>query len=418
MIAPSESNRVSTVKRHCASVIAAAAVVTIAVSCDLSVSNPGPVQDSYLDQETAHAALVAGMGRALAGALNYVSFTGAAISREIAPAGGQNTFGITARQQGGILDPGIDETNDHWKFAQQARWVAEDGVRRMRSALGDRFKSSPLAAQALAYVGFSNRLLGENMCVAIFDGGPALPRSEYFRRADTAFTEAIAVAGTANDATTLNAARAGRAAVRIWLNDWAGAASDARLVPSKFSFQEHYSAVELDQYNRIYWANANQPFRRHTVYGTFYENYYLTTKDPRTPWQKNPAILLGTLPVPWYFQTKFDKRESPIDLATGREMRLIVAEATLRGGDWVSALDMINTLRAETGVPPWTASTEAEAWTALKRERGIELWLEGRRLGDVDRWLTDKSPGQAEDMTGRSRCFPVGQTESDTNPNL
>jgi hypothetical protein len=59
-----------------------------------------------------------------------------------------------------------------------------------------------------------------------------------------------------------------------------------------------------------------------------------------------------------------------------------------------------------------------EAWTALKRERGIELWLEGRRLGDLRRWLAAGAPGEAEDMSGRDTCFPIGTTELDTNPNV
>lgn len=37
--------------------------------------------------------------------------------------------------------------------------------------------------------------------------------------------------------------------------------------------------------------------------------------------------------------------------------------------------------------------TLAEAWTALKRERGIELWLESRRLNDYRRWVALNRPG-------------------------
>src|SRR4026207_2503743 len=115
-------------------------------------------------------------------------------------------------------------------------------------------------------------------------------------------------------------ARGGRAAPRVWLGDWAGAVSDASLVPIGFVYQAHYSAIELDQYNRIYWANANQPYRNHSVIGTFVELYYQASGDPRTPWKKNPAIPNGNTNVPWYFETKFDRRDSPINLASGREM--------------------------------------------------------------------------------------------------
>ena len=54
----------------------------------------------------------------------------------------------------------------------------------------------------------------------------------------------------------------------------------------------------------------------------------------------------------------------------------------------------------------------------LGRERGIELWLEGRRLGDLYRLKTGGVPGQFDDMTGRDLCYPIGLTEMNSNPNL
>ena len=153
--------------------------------------------------------------------------------------------------------------------------------------------------------------------------------------------------------------------------------------------------------------------------GTFYDEYYRSTSDPRTPWRTNPAIPTGTITtVPWLFQVKFDRRESPINLVTASEMRLIVAESMLRAGSWQAALAEINGLRAAAGVPSWNAASATEAWVALKRERGIVLWLEGRRLGDLHRWLADQSPGAVEDMAGRDTCFPIGQNELDSNANL
>jgi hypothetical protein len=325
---------------------------------------------------------------------------------------------VSQKQRTGLLDPALEETNDHWRFAQQARWVSEDGVRRMRETLGANFSKSSLAAQALVHAGFSERLLGENMCVAIIDGGPREDRSKYFTLAEADFTEAIAVANAAGNVALERAARAGRASVRVWLNDWTGAAADARLVPTGFVYQAIYSSLEQAQYNRVYWANGNQPNRAHSVVGTFYESYYTTTKDPRTPWSINPAFPRGPANVLWYFQTKFDKTSSPMNLVSAREMKLIIAESLLRSGDWPGALAEINALRASVGVPAWPASNVAEAWTALGRERGIELWLEGRRLGDLYRWQTGKVPGTFDDMTGRDMCFPVGVSETTTNPNL
>ena len=400
--------------------IAGALVIASVAGCDLSVTNPGPVNDSTLDDAAANDAIVNGMGRSLSSALGYIAYTSGIISREIVASGSNNValYGVSLKQRAGLLNPGLEETNDHWRFAQQARWIAEDGIRRMRTSLGADFSKSPLAAQALVHAGFAERLLGENMCVGVIDGGPAEPRMVYFARAEAEFSEAMAIASAAGNASLEPAARAGRASVRVWLDDWTGAAADARQVPAGFSYQAVYSSLELAQYNRIYWANANQPNRSHSVVGTFYESYYKSTGDPRTPWSTNPAFPRGPANVLWYFQTKYDRTSSPINLVTWREMRLIVAESLLRSGDWQGAMSEINSLRADVRVAPWPASSLADAWTALGRERGIELWLEGRRLGDLFRWQAAKVPGTFDDMTGRDTCFPVGVSELDTNHNL
>jgi hypothetical protein len=40
------------------------------------------------------------------------------------------------------------------------------------------------------------------------------------------------------------------------------------------------------------------------------------------------------------------------------------------------------------------------------------------RLGDLRRWAAEGTPGQVEDMTGRDLCFPIGESELQTNQNL
>jgi hypothetical protein len=70
-------------------------------------------------------------------------------------------------------------------------------------------------------------------------------------------------------------------------------------------------------------------------------------------------------------------------------------------------------------IPLATATSLTEAWTALKRERAVELWLESRRLGDLWRWVEAGTPGEMEDVSDRIRlCFPVATSELQTNPNI
>jgi hypothetical protein len=392
-------------------------LVVLAVACQDAITDVGNLEDDALDNTQALEPLLNGMGRELSSALGLVAFTGAAVGREVVGSGSQFMgFGITLSQRNGILDP--VEADEHWSHAQRARWVAEDGVRRMRAVLGDDFATSELAARALLHVGFANRLLGENMCLAVIDGGAPQPREKSFERAVEAFDEALEIADRIGNADLATAARAGRASTRVGLGDWTGARTDAEGVPIDFEYGARYSDHELEQYNRIYWATAGQPNRSLSVWNTFYEEYYRESGDPRTAWRIDPDHPEGEPGVPFYIQQKYTGRDSPIHLVSGREMRLIVAESRLVAGSFQSAVDAINEVRLLAGVEPRVVDSLEEAWSALKRERGIELWLEGRRLGDLSRWISQGVPGEAEDMSGRDTCFPIGTTEIDTNPNI
>lgn len=417
----SRGDRKMNMRRHPAGI---AALALLAGSCDLSVSNPGPVQDEFLNDPGAHEALVAGVSLNLSEGLNMIGFFGSEAAKEYTQGGRIHPTKLPV-DPGQLTVDGIP--NNAWNTSQQARWVAEDGVRRLEEALGEAFNSSPLGAKALLYAGYANRILGENMCEAVIDGGAPQPITTQLERADDFFTEALAVATAAGDAQVATAARAGRASVRLLLHDDPGATEDAGQVVDDFVFQAEFSIGSEGQYNFIYWVNANEPYRAHSVWNTFYDDYYTTTGDPRVSWGTDPEQPTAEFAwVPWHFQTKFAKRDAPINLSSGREMRLIEAEVLLRAGDWPRAMGIINDLRATVvsdidGQPlaPWPATNLAEAWTALKRERGIELWLESRRLGDLRRWVAEDTPGEMEDVSDRIRlCFPIANSERQTNPNV
>lgn len=399
-------------------------------SCTLEATNPGPIQAAALDAPGALNALVAGSGRDLSEALNWVAYTGGAVAREIFPGGSTGAFGISVQNQAGKLSD--DDGNNFWNFSQRARWTAEDAVARGKVIVAatptTAFRNS--LAQAHIWAGFANRLLGENFCQGVINGGAPGPSTVYLERAEANFTDAITVA-TANSNTTLaQIATAGRASVRLVRGNLAGAVTDAATVPNTFAYRMPYYQNELDQYNRIFWASANQPYRAHTVWNTYIETHRRTTRDPRVPYDSSLTVLVGDAAVGtlgrvrWFFQTKYPVLTSNINLVTGFEMRLIEAEAKLVDGDIPAALAIINARRAALAVatlPPVTATTAAEAWAALKRERGIELWLEGRRLGDLRRWATLNRPGALdpkEEIPGRDLCFNTPLSEKETNPNF
>jgi hypothetical protein len=394
-------------------------------ACDLTVANPGPVQDEFLNDAGAHPAVVAGIELSLIQGINMVAFFGSEAAKEYTQGG--RIHPIKLPPNPGQLDHDQELPNNAWNDAHRARWVAEDGVRRLRESLASDFGSSALAAQALLYSGYANRLLGENMCEAVVDGSAVQPRTVHLETAETYFTEAMSVASSASRADLATAAQAGRASVRLFTGNDAGALQDAMSVPLDFEFQAQFGPTPETQSNWIHYISSNQPFRAHSVWATFYEDYYRSVGDPRTPWGENAAVPAAEFSnVPWYFQLKYPDLTSPMNLSTGREMVLIQAEVALRSGSWQQALDLVNGLRqslvsdhTDDALPAWTAANATEAWTALKRERGIELWLETRRLGDLWRWVENDVPGDMEDVSDRIRlCFPVATSEIQTNPNI
>lgn len=410
-------------------------------ACDyFDVTNPGPVHDGELDNLAAHEAVVAGSARALSDALNNVAYTTAAITRELFPAGSTSSFGITPRQQQGIL--AYDDEHTGWFSHHQARFIAEHGFERFETTLaaeGKTIDDYELGGRIALWAGYANRLLGENWCQVTIDGSAAIPSREILKRAAAWFTTAAQIGERVNQADAkkatdlIQAAYAGRASVRVGLNEWPGAVADAGKVGTSFKFVMDYSNTELDQHNRIYWAGAGTPYRAHTVWRTVNEQYYKDTGDPRVAWidtnRTGDAAVMDLGRVPHFQQRKHPDRASDINLSSGREMRLIEAEAKLIGEDWSGALTIINSLRTAAEAPLVSATNITETWTLLKRERGIELWLEGRRMHDLRRWKASNTPGALDPLEDpsnqvtkllpeQSLCYDIPKSERETNPNV
>lgn len=411
--------------------VLAIALVGLA-ACDFKVTNPGPTLDKYLSDSVAIRAQVNSIGYTLGDGLNYLALQGAVAARELFPTGTSGQFGIEPRNWVGFLV--TEEQGTVWNTLQQARWLGDQVVTRMRGILGEAaFAKHPLAAEALVWRGFAYRVLGENMCFSVIDGGPLNPAAEDVQRAESTFTAALAVATAANSAKLVSASYAGRAQARMLQGNWDGAKADAAIVPTSFTYQmPYYGTGDAPGYNRVYWSATTEGlYKSHSTWKTWYANLYDTSSDPRLKYTKTTLVGAGIFPpvgkVPWWPQAKYANRAAGINLASGREMRLIEAEAALRAGDITTAIARINALRTLSNAPLVTApSAINDAWTLLKRERGIELWLEGRRIGDFRRWIATGTPGQldpletlgtASYLEGQGTCFPLSQNEIDTNPN-
>lgn len=425
-------------------VASSVAIVFAFASCDFDVSNPGPVEDSFLNIEAAHDAIVNGAARAFSSALGTdggnFAMCGAVIAREWFPSGQTGSFACAVQEFRNQLTPDVAGVVNR---GQLARWTAEQAVARIKESRGNRFSAYALAAPVLLYSGYANRLLGEHVCETVIDGSAKQSFLVHFERAEAAFTEALAVAQASGNTVHQHAALAGRASVRIWLGDWSGAAADAALVPKEFSYGAPYNTVTMNQSNSLAVATTDQVRRNFSQWNTFYGENFDTFQDPRTPYRKFPdtpfRVGLGSLPdlgdgrgaigqVQYWQQRKHIREDGPIELSSGREMQLIIAESKLRSNDWQGALAIINEIRNVVGVPPRVATNEEQTWTWLKLEKLIELWLEARAVGERRRWLGDGpdpiAPGplpeslRMDDRMGKDRCYPLSLQELETNPNL
>lgn len=398
--------------------------------CDLEVINPGPVADSFLDDQGAWPAILTGARRSLTSAMNVHITDGALRARElhITDVNDWNGFSFPAH----IGEP-VDDAPSYlssWNAGQAARWIAEDLIRRADGVLDDAaFGSHPIVAQAQLWAGYANRVLGEYYCEAVIDGGPAEPGSVYYERAEDHFTAAIATATASNQPVVATAARAGRASVRAYLHDWTGAVQDAQAVQDPFEFEMTF-ATDADW--RYY--NALSQSTGQTVWNTQFGDYYTQTGDPRTPWidegSANSTVHPWESGITWWVQQRHTALSSPVRLSSWQEMRLIEAEALLRQSDMPGAMSLISAVRQAAPVADWPAPGSLdEAWSLLKRERGIEMWLEGRRLADLRRWDEDATPGALQpedlgstnggpDLTNRALCLPIPGTERERNENI
>jgi hypothetical protein len=328
----------------------------------------------------------------------------------------------------GLFNRGIvrdEDVNGMWGSLHQARWVAESGIERMKGVLED-FDRNPLGARAYIYAGLANRLIGENVCQAVIDGGPAEDNKAHFARAEAQFTEALGIAdnltGGIRDSLR-RVAYGGRASVRAWQGKWAEAVTDAQQVPTSFVFVAPFSTNTEEENNDLVFETNDR--REYTVFNTQWAQVF---RDPRVPWDTlkttGGAVQVGQDGrTPFFRQRKLNGLGADIPLVKGTEMLLLRAEAALRNNDVAAAMALINQQRAfyntsTSPLPSLSATTAAQAWPILQKERGAVLWLEARRFWDLRRWNAEPPPIKNTFLDNRDKCIPISLNEKQSNPNL
>jgi len=281
-----------------------------------------------------------------------------------------------------------------------------------------------LQAEANLYAGFSYAALGQAMCQAAFDMGPLVDQKGMFALAEQRFTTAIAAAQTAGLTNILNAAYAGRARVRLYQHNAAGAIADAQLVPAGFVFNAAMDATNARRFNHAFQAisTAGTATVEPTARALSTENGQV---DPRSA-----MVLLKTAPADGvnqiYIPAKYNAASLtagealPMPIARYAEAQLVLAEA--QGGQ--NAVDVINAMRAAVNLNPYTGPTDAASITSLiASERQRVLFLEGFRGFDIERLNLPLVPAAGAaylqgGVYGATVCLPVPDIERDNNPNI
>lgn len=306
-----------------------------------------------------------------------------------------------------------------------ARFQADNAARKLQSWTDAEVTNrTSLIAQAATYAGFSLDLLGEAMCSAAIDGGPEMTRTQLFTEAENRFSTAIDAAQSASNTAMLNAARLGRARVRLNLGKLPEARADAALVPDNFVLNATYSATVTRRENLV-WSQMYRGFFS-TVDPSFRGLTWLGVPDPRVNVVDGGVNGHDRVTRIWR-QTKYPLISSPIPAARAAEAQLIVAEADLAAGNTASAVAIINALHAKANIPPYAGGTAAEVKAQIIEERRREFFLEGRRFGDVIRYNLSvvpapgtpfKNGGTYGPGTGIQICFPLPDVERNNNPNI
>jgi len=381
----------------------------------LDVEAPGRIADDDLNTVDAIPGIVAGMAydlsQAVDGTLQQVNMAGGEIWH-----GGSYDWGTYPR---GLLLQEPADWDGEYGTISQARWVAENGLKRIEGIIPDTYERNGDVAQAYLYAGFANRLMGELQCTGTVDGGPEVPRSEFFVRADSLFSRAIQVGGAANADEVVTAAYGGRASVRAWRGDWTGAASDAQQVPVDFQYDVIFSLSVGAVSNDFVFETTNR--KEYTVYTTMWEDY---PDDARVPWRvvydANGEVEKGQDgETDFYQQLKYRNQDDDVALTKGTEMLMLRAEAALRAGDIAGMTAFLNQSRAHYGMDAINQpGSTADAWAVMRFERYATLWLEGRRLNDLHRFEADGGVIADPFAQGRDTCFPISDEEQRVNPNL
>lgn len=285
--------------------------------------------------------------------------------------------------------------------------------------------------------GFGLVFMAEAYCEGTMRGaggvpGPLMSQTQLLETAVTRFDRTIQSASAASgaQATALaDAARVGKGRALLQLGRGAEAAQAVSGVPSAFVFNLPYvdDAGNRGRLGNYMFASSFRGSRANLVVAPFLREIgqditgapASPSGDPRIPFVATGATGQDG-ELPFFDQRKFDSWADPIALASGLEARYIAAEGS---GSEAQILALVNERRAVGGQGPYTGTNPL---AELVRQRTLDFWLDGRRMGDLQRHgnllpgLTQPGdyykPGIGS--VGSQTCWPIPQSERTSNPEI
>ena len=280
-------------------------------------------------------------------------------------------------------------------------------------------------ARANLFLGYSYVMMAEQFCRGTVRAGDELTTAAMLDSAIAHFNLAVSRGTGAGGAgiDLANAARVGIARAELQAGRTSEAIAAAQLVPAGFSFELEFQD-DLAQRGRL--ANKMWQFVRDR--GSIAVAPIWRVADPRVPREEptefdpQDAAYENDRGIPYAIQLKYDNYDVPVRLASKLEADYIQAEAE----GTVSQLALIQARRAANGQLAYTGAVDANSvLTEFLTQKGLDFYLEGKRMGDFRRHpnnvigvpatgATYWKPGFAP--VGSDMCFPLPDDEIDNNP--
>lgn len=413
---------------------AAVAVVLVGgtAACDsfYEVRTPGVVEASSLDPIADGPMFAASAFQTLTSAIPNTIVYGSWFT-------GESRVGDTFPTRNEFGRRTVSETNsslqgDIWNLLVRAIAAGEQVVEILDGNPGAELS----VARGALTSGFGLVFLGESFCEGTMRGpggvpGSRMSQTELMQVAVTRFDQAIAAATTAgaSGASIADAARVGKGRALLQLKQGAAAATAVGSVAANFNFNLTFvdqSDARARLSNGVF-GSSFRGTRPNLVVSPFIRAIGQDiTGAPASPSGDPRMQFLFTNSVgqdgelPFYDQRKINSWADGIRLASGLEARYIAVEGRNQPAEMLA---FVNERRAIGGEGPYAGSNLLGEFL---RQRTIDFWLEGRRMGDLQRHgnllpgLT--APGDyyktGIGAVGSGTCYPLPFGEKTANPNI